>query len=142
MLNTRGRRRRHELQPNAEINLVNLVDLAFVLLIIFIITAPILQGGIDVQLPKASTQALTSDEGVIVSIDREGKIFIADVPVQSLDDFRNTFPSYMQASGKREAYLRGDERVPYGDVLRLFSVMSELDVAEVGLVAEPEERRR
>lgn len=142
MLSTRGRRRRHELQPNAEINLVNLVDLAFVLLIIFIITAPILQGGIDVQLPKASTDALTSDEGVVVSIDRNGTIYIADVPMKSLDDFKATFPSYMQTSGKREAYLRGDERVPYGEVLRLFSVMSALNVAEVGLVAEPEESGR
>lgn len=142
MLKTRGRRRRHELHPNAEINLVNLVDLAFVLLIIFIITAPILQGGIEVELPKASSDALTSDEGVIVTMDRDGTIYIADVPVQSLDDFRKTFPSYMQASGKKEAFLRGDERVPYGEVLRLLSVMSELNVAEVGLVVDPEENRR
>jgi len=87
------RRTRRRLDANAEINLTNLIDVAFVLLIIFMITAPILQGGVEVQLPKAAAAPITSQEGVIVTVRPDGSIFIGDVRVQSLAEFERVFPS-------------------------------------------------
>ena len=135
------RRRRQELGLNSDINLINLVDLAFVLLIIFMITAPMLQAGIDIQLPKSEATPVASDEGVMVTIDPRGTIYLGQVPIRSLEDLETTFPSYMKRSGKKEAYLRGDQRVNYGRVLEVLGVMKRLNVAEVSLVVEPVVRR-
>src|SRR5262245_32183325 len=135
------RRRRPDYSPNADINLINLVDLAFVLLIIFMITAPMLQAGIDIQLPKSEATPVTSDEGVMITVDPGGTIFLGRVPIQSLAELERTFPSYMKSSGKKEAYLRGDERVNYGRVLEVLGTLKRLNVAEVSLVVDPVERR-
>src|SRR5688572_30987263 len=105
MLQRRSRRR---LDANAEINLTNLIDVAFVLLIIFMITAPILQGGVEVQLPKAAAAPITSQEGVIVTVRPDGAIFIGDVRVQSLAEFERVFPSYIRQQSKKFAYLKAD----------------------------------
>ncbi|HEX7050946.1 MAG TPA: biopolymer transporter ExbD [Longimicrobiales bacterium] len=143
MWSTGDRRNRGALPVNADVNLVNLVDVALTLLVIFIITAPMLQGGIDVELPQAETTPLTAgDEGVIVSIDADGTIYIGEVAVQSVEDFRTIFPQYVKEKEVRNVYLRGDRNVPYGRVAAVLGLMKELDVAEVGLVAiepEPEE---
>ena len=135
------RRRRQELSINSDINLINLVDLAFVLLIIFMITAPMLQAGIDIQLPRSEATPVASDEGVMVTIDRSGTIFLGRVPIKSMADLEATFPSYMKRSGKKEAYLRGDDRVNYGRVLEVLGTLKRLNVAEVSLVVEPVVRR-
>jgi biopolymer transport protein TolR len=135
------RRRRQELTLNSDINLINLVDLAFVLLIIFMITAPMLQAGIDIQLPKSEATPVASDEGVMVTIDPRGTIYLGQVPIKSLADLETTFPSYMKRTGKKEAYLRGDQRVNYGRVLEVLGVMKRLNVAEVSLVVDPVVRR-
>ncbi|HEY8484766.1 MAG TPA: biopolymer transporter ExbD [Longimicrobiales bacterium] len=126
---------------NAEINVTNLVDVAFVLLIIFMITAPMLQGGVEVQLPKADAAPITSTEGVIVTVARDGKIYIGNTPVSSLEEFEVFFPQYVKKQGVKQAYLRGDQDVPYGRVLQVLGRMKKLDVTEVGLVAEPEQTR-
>ena len=78
-----GLRGHGELPLNADINVTSLVDVAFVLLIIFMITAPIMQGGVDVQLPRAEARPMTAAEGLVVSVDREGRIFLEDTPVSS-----------------------------------------------------------
>ena len=74
---------RRGLPGQVEINIVSLVDVAFTLLIIFIITAPILQGGIEVELPQADSAPITSHEGMIVTVTRDGTIYIGDVAVDS-----------------------------------------------------------
>jgi biopolymer transport protein TolR len=139
MLQRRSRRR---LDANAEINLTNLIDVAFVLLIIFMITAPILQGGVEVQLPKASAAPITSQEGVIVTVRADGSIFVGDVRVQSLAEFERVFPSYMRQQSKKFAYLKADTKTSYGQVMQVVGIMKKLDVAEVGFVVEPEEEGR
>jgi biopolymer transport protein ExbD len=138
---TRSRRHRERLAPSADINLINLVDLAFVLLIIFIVTAPMLQSGIDVALPRTVATPVASDEGVVVSIDRRGSIFLGDVRMESIDEFEKVLPSYLSQRSKREIYLRGDEAVNYGRVLQLFGRLKELDIAEVHLMVDPETMR-
>ena len=136
------RRTRRRLDANSEINLTNLIDVAFVLLIIFMITAPILQGGVEVQLPKAAAAPITSQEGVIVTVRPDGSIFIGDVRVQSLAEFERVFPSYIRQQAKKFAYLKADTRATYGQVMEVVGAMKKLDVAEVGFVVEPDEERR
>ena len=136
------RRSRRTLHANADINLTNLIDVAFVLLIIFMITAPILQGGVEVQLPKAAAAPITSQEGVIVTVRPDGAIFIGDVRVQSLAEFERVFPSYIRQQAKKFDYLKADTRTTYGQVMQVVGAMKKLDVAEVGFVVEPDEEGR
>jgi biopolymer transport protein ExbD/biopolymer transport protein TolR len=136
-----GLRSRSDLQLNADINVTSLVDVAFVLLIIFMITAPIMQGGVDVQLPRAEARPLQPKEGLVVSIDREGRIFVDESPL-SLEDFRTAFPAIVSAREPSGVYLRADSRVDYGQVVRVLAVMRAAGIGDVGLVAEPEVIRR
>ncbi len=132
---------RGDLPLNADINVTSLVDVAFVLLIIFMITAPIMQGGVDVELPRAEARPLDPKEGMVVTVDRGGRIFIDETPV-SYEDFRITFPSIVTAKKPNGVFLRADNRVPYGDVVRVLSVIRLSGVQSVGLVAEQEEQGR
>ena len=138
MLRPRSRSRRESLDAYAEINLTNLIDVAFVLLIIFMITAPILQGGVEVQLPKASAAPITSQEGVIVSVRADGAVFIGEVGVQSLSEFERVFPTYIRQQSKKFAYLKADAGATHGRVMEVVGLMKKLDVAEVGFVVEPD----
>ncbi|HEX9108949.1 MAG TPA: biopolymer transporter ExbD [Longimicrobiales bacterium] len=138
----RRRRRRDEFSLMADVNMTNLVDVALVLLIIFMITAPIMQGGIQVQLPRAQARPIESSQsGVTVSVAADGKIYVGEVPVSNFEEFQRLYPQYIRGKGLREAYLRADSTVPYGRVLQVLGMMKKLDVAEVGLVAEPQLER-
>jgi biopolymer transport protein TolR len=138
MLQRSSRRRRESLNAVSEINLTNLIDVAFVLLIIFMITAPILQGGVEVQLPQAAAAPITSQEGVIVTIRADGTIYIGDVRVQSLAEFERIFPTYIRQQSKKYAYLKADTDARHGRVMEVVGLLKKLDVAEVGFVVEPE----
>jgi len=142
MLYTRSRARRDHLTAGADITLTNLIDIAFVLLIIFMITAPILQGGIEVSLPKASSSPITSQDGVIVSITRRGTIYIGEVAVQSNAEFERIFPSYMNKQSRKYAYLKADADVPHGRVMEILGLMNKLDVGSVGMVVDPNVQAR
>ncbi|HEY0811473.1 MAG TPA: biopolymer transporter ExbD [Longimicrobiales bacterium] len=142
MLQPRSRSRRQEFHATADIVLTNLIDIAFVLLIIFMITAPILQGGVEVQLPKASAAPITSQEGVIVTVRADGSIFVGDVRVQSLSEFERMFPTYIRQQSKKFAYLKADANARHGRVMEVVGIMKKLDVAQVGFVVEPEVESR
>ena len=81
---------RGEMPFNADVNVTSLVDVMLVLLIIFMITAPMMQGGVDVELPRAEARPLSPKEGMVVSVNRDGRIFVDQTPV-SYNDFRVTF---------------------------------------------------
>lgn len=125
------------LATNADINITSLVDVAFTLLVIFIITAPILQGGVEVNVPSAQSEPISSPEGVIVSVDREGRIFIGEAAVR-WDEFEVALRDVVREEAASSIYLRADEGVPYGRVLQVLGAMKALDLATVGLVAAPE----
>src|SRR4030065_2912910 len=97
----------------ADINFTNLVDVVLVLLIIFMITAPMLHSGIEVNLPK--TKAATKDlgEGIVVVINKEGKIYLDDRPV-SLAKFGSRLSNLKRAKGTGPVYLKADREVQYG----------------------------
>jgi biopolymer transport protein TolR len=134
-----GLRGHGELPLNAEINVTSMVDVAFVLLIIFMIAAPIMQGGVDVQLPKAEARPITAQEGMVVSVDQQGRIFIDETAV-SYPDFQMTFAALVKTRKPKSVYLRADRRVPYGEVVRVLATIRISGVSDVGLVAEEEER--
>jgi biopolymer transport protein ExbD/biopolymer transport protein TolR len=131
-----GRRRR--LLPTADINVTSLVDVAFVLLIIFMITAPMMQGGVAVELPRAEARPLTPREGIIVTVDRRGQIWIDQVRV-SYDEFRASFRAVVAKRGTSNVYLRGDRRAAYGDVVRVLAAMRAAGVTNLGMTTEDEE---
>jgi len=131
-----GRRRR--LLPTADINVTSLVDVAFVLLIIFMITAPMMQGGVAVELPRAEARPLAPREGIIVTVDRRGQIWIDQVRV-SYDEFRASFRAVVAKRGTSNVYLRGDRRAAYGDVVRVLAAMRAAGVTNLGMTTEDEE---
>jgi biopolymer transport protein TolR len=133
-----GLRGHGELPLSADINVTSLVDVAFVLLIIFMITAPIMQGGVDVRLPKAAARPLEPKQGLVVTVAQDGKIYM-DETALSYEDFRATFPAFVRTKRPHGVYLRADQRVPYGSVVQVLAVIRAAGVTDVGLVAEPEE---
>ncbi len=130
----RGRR----MLPSSDINVTSLVDVAFVLLIIFMITAPMMQGGVAIELPKAQGRPLAPKEGVIVTVDRAGRIYVDQTKV-TYDEFRAAFRALVAKRGTSNVYLRGDRRVPYGEVVRVMAAMIAAGVTNVQMTTEDEE---
>jgi biopolymer transport protein TolR len=124
---------------NAEINVVSLIDVMMLLMVIFMITAPIMQGGIDINLPKAEARPLEPKSGLVVSVDKTGRIHVDDASL-SLSEFRATFRALAAERGRDGVYLRADAGVPYGEVVKVLAIMRASGAADVGLVAEPEDR--
>ncbi len=133
-----GRRRGERLALNAEINVVSLIDVMMLLMIIFMITAPIMQGGVDVALPKAEAKPLEPKSGLVVTIDRAGQISVDETKL-TYGEFRASFKALAAQRGKDGVYLRADAGVPYGTVVEVLAVMRNTGVGDIGLVAEPED---
>lgn len=132
------RARRRGLPVNAEIQITNLVDVAFVLLIIFMITAPILQGGIELDLPDAEAAPLTDEEGITVSISREGTIFIETAEMGSLEEFVNVYRSWQDAE-RRPTLIRADDGARSGVLLQVLAAIKALGIHDVAFVLDPAE---
>ncbi len=133
------RRGRGERTPlNAEINVVSLIDVMMLLMIIFMITAPMMQGGVDVSLPKAEARPLDAKSPLVISITRDGRIFADDVQL-SISEFRQSFKTLADQSGTEGVSLRADQRADYGLVVRVLSIMRTAGVTNVGLITEPED---
>ncbi len=133
-----GRRRRRR-TLNAEVNIINLVDVVLVLLIIFMVTAPMMQGGIEVRLPKAATTPIATDDALTVSVTRDGQVAIED-QVLSVDDFRRMFPGLVARKKPKMVYIRADEASTSGELVRVLGIVRQSGVSGVGIVAEPEGR--
>jgi biopolymer transport protein ExbD len=131
------RRRRHRYELNADVNVVSLIDVMLLLLVIFMITAPMMQGGVDISLPQAQSRPLESKDGLAVTINSKGEIFIGNEKF-SLGDFRVSFKTVAQNRTRNGVYLRADKSVDYGLVVQILAIMRGNGVADVGLVTEPE----
>jgi biopolymer transport protein ExbD/biopolymer transport protein TolR len=125
---------------NGEINVVSLIDVMMLLMVIFMITAPIMTGGVDVSLPKADVAPLEPKSGLVVTVDRRGRIFVDDVPL-SFTEFSGSIKALHDKKGGGGVLVRADEESKYGIVLRLVAAMKAQGITEVGLMAEPEEQR-
>ena len=132
------RSRRQRVALNAEINVVSLIDVMMLLMVIFMITAPIMQGGVDIALPRAEASPLEPKSGLVVTVNRAGEIYV-DQDRFTYTEFRASFRALAAQRGKQGIYLRADQGVPYGQVVRVLAVMRRAGVGDVGMVTEPEE---
>jgi biopolymer transport protein ExbD/biopolymer transport protein TolR len=111
------------------------------LMVIFMIAAPMMQGGVDIALPRAEARPLEAKSSLVVSVNRAGQIYVDDNRL-SYDEFRAGFKALASRRGQQGIYLRADQGVPYGTVVRVLAVMRSAGVGDVGLVAEPEDITR
>lgn len=126
----------------ADINIANLVDVVLVLLIIFMISAPLLQSGIEVDLPKTRAAALDEEAtGVVVTIDAKGGIYINDVWTR-LENLETALRQEMAVKNTQSVYLRGDSTIAYGTALGVIGRMKEAGIDLIGLVTAHEEKKR
>jgi len=125
------------LPVRAEINVTSLVDVAFTLLVIFMITAPILQGGVEVAVPKAPSAPLQVSEGIVITVDRDGRIYVDD-DAFTREEFAATIVQLVERRGGPTVYVKGDRDVPYGAVLWVIGKLKESDIDAVSLIAEPD----
>ena len=123
----------------AEINVTSLVDVAFTLLIIFMITAPILQGGVEVAVPRAPASPLQNESGVIVTVDRGGQVFLDETGV-TIRELSAAITEIAERRPGVPVYVRGDEGASYGVVLRVIGTLNEAGIDAVSLVARPDEQ--
>jgi biopolymer transport protein TolR len=128
--------RRQSYHALSEINVTNLVDVVLVLLIIFMVTAPLLQSGIDVRLPQTATAADEPSEGIVVTITKEGGVFVNDV-YRTADQWEEELKRLIASKPDTKAYIRADSEVDYGVVVQLISAMKRLGINDVGLVTQP-----
>ena len=131
-----GRLRRGRYRPLAEINVTPLVDVMLVLLIIFMVTAPLMTSGVPVDLPKTSAQPLNSDsEPLTVSVNAESKIFLQDQEVQ-LDELVAKLQAIAQNNADRRIFVRGDKGITYGRIMEVMGTITEGGFTKVALLAE------
>ncbi|MEW6014230.1 MAG: biopolymer transporter ExbD [Candidatus Zixiibacteriota bacterium] len=134
--------KKREYRAMAEINVTNLVDVVLVLLIIFMISAPLLQSGIEVDLPKTKTAALNEQaEGVVLTIDRKGGIFVNDVWTR-LENFESSVDKELKKANRSSVFLRADSLVPYGVVVEVIGRLKTMGIEEMGLITGKEENNK
>jgi len=120
----------------SEINIVPFVDVMMVLLIIFMITAPILQSGIDVDLPKTQTVKEISDAQVVVTIDRGQLIYLGDNAV-NIHDLGGKVRAQMHNPQTDAVFLRADQTVPFGTFATVIDTLRQSGISNVSIVTEP-----
>ncbi len=126
----------------SQINVTPLVDVMLVLLIIFMVTAPILQQGVNIDLPKVAAGPLTgTEEQLVVNIGKNGQLFLNDTPMP-FDQLETKLRAIAAARPDRQLYVRADQTVAYGQVMRVMGAIHDAGVARVGLVTEPPAERR
>ena len=125
----------------SQINVTPLVDVMLVLLVIFMVTAPMMQQGVQVNLPKTESKALPAPEQtVVVSIERSGRLSInsAEIPAGEL---RTKLSRMFAGRSKKEVFLKADKDVPYGEVVKTMAEIKGAGIERLGMVTEPAQRK-
>ena len=132
-----SRRRNNDRKPVSDINVTPLVDVILVLLIIFMVTAPMLQMGIDVNLPRVKAKSVdVGEEKLILTIKSNEEIFINRYKA-SLGDLKSKLENIFESRIDREIFMRADEKVPYGFVVKVMSEVRKAGVDKLGMITEP-----
>ncbi|MDF1546109.1 MAG: biopolymer transporter ExbD [bacterium] len=126
----------------ADINITNLVDVVLVLLIIFMISAPLLQSGIDINLPTTRAAPVEEDaEGVVVTIDDKGGIYINDIWAR-MDNFEEALEAELRKKNTASVYIRADSSVVYGTAISVIGRLKEMGIEGIGLITEPVQEKK
>jgi biopolymer transport protein TolR len=121
----------------SNINVTPLVDVMLVLLVIFMVTAPILQQGVNINLPKVKAAALTGEEQqLVVAVTRNGQVYLNDTPTQ-LAELGPKLQAILKLRPDRQVYLRADQNVRYGEVMQVIATVKGAGVERLGMVTEP-----
>ncbi|WP_187424861.1 protein TolR [Marinomonas sp. IMCC 4694] len=142
----RSRRSKNKRRPMAEINVVPYIDVMLVLLVIFMITAPMLTQGVDVKLPNANAAPMqdTQEDVLIASIDAKRQFYIdiggKQEPI-TLVQLQDRVSKILSQNPKMTILVRGDKNVPYGDVIGLMVALQGAGAPNVGLVTEPDNKQ-
>jgi biopolymer transport protein TolR len=126
--------------PVANINVTPLVDVMLVMLVIFMITAPMLQQGVEVNLPKATTAPIEGKaEQIVVSVNKNGELFIGSGNKVDLGNFSTRIKAIMDArkDGDRKVYIKADTDLAYGRIMDVMSRLHEAGIYQIGLVSAP-----
>lgn len=125
----------------SEINVTPLVDVMLVLLIIFMIAAPMMTTGVDVELPKADAPRMDIDEEVpVITVQRDQRIFLFDEEV-SLDVLKERLTTDSRVQSVDEVFVQADEQVPYGVVAQVLALVRQAGIGKMGLVTDPVTRK-
>ena len=131
-----GEYRDESYQPMAEINVTPMVDVMLVLLVIFMVTAPLLMVGVPLDLPKTRAAAITEHKDpIILSLNRGGEVFIGDDKVTA-DDLEPRLAALAAEDPKRIVFVRGDKTITYAQLMDMLSEVNRAGFAKVSLVAE------
>lgn len=123
-------------RPIPDINITALVDVTLVLLIIFMVAAPMLKNALDIEVPEAANARSSTDEGLQINIAKDGTIYIEETKVPT-EQFEIAFKQVYAPGSREPVFLRADQEVPYREVLRVIDVLRGAGVQDLGLVAEP-----
>lgn len=134
MSTTSGAGRGH--RAMADINVTPFVDVVLVLLIIFMLTAPILQSGIDVEVPKTRTVKEITEERVVISIDRKQKVFLGNDPV-NINQIGQLLQQKVHDPERQSIFIRADEDVPFGAFATVMDAVKQAGITNVSIVTQP-----
>lgn len=137
----RNKRRARRRQVISDVNLTNLIDVVFALLIIFMITAPMMTQGVQVDLPKAEAENVEVNKSIQVTINAKNEIFI-DYEKVSLVDFRKTFREVFAGDKEIPVFVNADAKVPYGMAIRVISEIQKAGVVKLGFLTLPLENSK
>jgi biopolymer transport protein TolR len=131
-----GRGRRRSYRANAEINVTPLVDVMLVLLIVFMVTAPLLTVAVPIDLPKTSAKSATQDkEPLVVTIDRTGKVYLQETPLEA-EALVGRLQAITGANPDARIFVRGDRDLSYGRIMEVMGLVTSAGYTKVALVAE------
>jgi biopolymer transport protein ExbD/biopolymer transport protein TolR len=122
----------------AEINITPLVDVVLVLLVIFMLTAPVLQSGIQVAVPKTKTVKEITQQRTVITINKDQEVFLNDKPV-NLNDLPTLLRQGNTDTTNQVVYLRADEKVPFGAFATLMDAVKQAGITNVSIVTQPAE---
>ena len=120
----------------SDINITPLVDVVLVLLLIFMVTAPVLQSGIEVAVPQTRTVNQITEEHLIVTIDKDQNVFLQDKAV-NIHDLPRLLSSNTQKNSKRVVFVRADQKVPFGAFASVMDAVKQAGITNISIVTRP-----